>query len=362
MVPCSSIPVQNFRLEGNIVSFVPCGNGHINRTWRVATDREAEYLFQLVNTDVFRDMDGLMGNIARVTEHIRKKVAQEGGDPDRETMQIVPALDGKLYCVTENGCFRAYRFIKNAIALEKPRSPEDFYLTAKAFAKFQLQLLDFPAEELKEVIPDFHNTPKRLENLFRAAEEDSMGRRKYVERELEFVRARQDFAPTLTDAIEDGRLPLRVTHNDTKLNNLLFDKGNMKPLAVVDLDTVMPGTSLYDFGDGIRYGAATAEEDEKDLSLVTCDMELYGEFVRGWAEVFGKDMTEGEKALLYLSPRVLTLECGARFLTDYLQGDSYFSVSRPEQNLDRCRTQFKLVADMEEKEEEMLRLTEKYLK
>ncbi len=245
--------------------------------------------------------------------------------------------------------------------MEKPRSAEDFYLTARAFGKFQQQLLDFPAAELVEVIPDFHNTPKRLEALALAAEKDVMGRKKDVAAELDFIFARQEFAGILTRGIASGALPLRVTHNDTKLNNLLFDQDTMTPLAVVDLDTVMPGTSLYDFGDGIRYGAATAAEDEMDLSLVSCDLELYGHFVRGWASVCGDTMTAGEKELLHLSPRVLTLECGARFLTDYLSGDTYFSTSRPGQNLDRCRTQLKLVADMEEKEAEMLRLSKEYL-
>ncbi len=355
------VPVEQFCLDGALRSLRPCGNGHINRTWRAVTDTGAEYLIQLVNTDVFRNVDGLMENISRVTEHVREKIRADGGDPDRETMLIVPTLDGKLYCMTKEGCYRAYHFIRNAIALEKPRSAEDFYLTARAFGKFQQQLLDFPAAELAEVIPDFHNTPKRLQALELAAKMDVMGRKKDVEAELNFIFERQVFAGILTRGIESGALPLRVTHNDTKLNNLLFDNDTMTPLAVVDLDTVMPGTSLYDFGDGIRYGAATAAEDEMDLSLVSCDLELYGHFVRGWASVCGDTMTAGEKELLHLSPRVLTLECGARFLTDYLSGDTYFSTSRPGQNLDRCRTQLKLVADMEAKEAEMLRLSKKYL-
>ena len=212
------------------------------------------------------------------------------------------------------------------------------------------------------MIPNFHNTPKRLGALFRAVEEDVMGRASEVKAEVEFIRRRQEFAGILEQGIAEGRLPLRVTHNDTKLNNLLFDKLTMEPVAVIDLDTVMPGTCLYDFGDGIRFGAATAAEDEQDLKLVECDLDMYAAFTQGWLEAFGSRMTEGELALLPLCPRVLTLECGVRFLTDYLQGDTYFATSRPGQNLDRCRTQLKLVEDMEKKEAEMTAIVREFLK
>ena len=350
------IPCDAFALKGNVLSVEPHGFGHINRTWKVTTDAGAAYLFQRVNTEIFPNMDGLMRNIRMVTEHVGRKITAEGGSVMRQTMNVVPALDGRDYVRTADGCYRVYVFIEDTTALQSPRSEEDMYETAKAFGGFQKQLADFPAEQLAEVIPNFHNTPKRLETLFRAAEEDTMGRAKEVRAELEFIRERQAFAACLEQGIASGSLPLRVAHNDTKLNNLLFDKTSMKPISVVDLDTVMPGTSLYDFGDGIRFGASTAAEDEKALEKVHCDMTLYAAFTRGWLEACGESMTEGEKRLLPMSPRVLTMECGARFLTDYLQGDVYFHTTRPGQNLDRCRTQLKLVREMEEHEEEMIRI------
>ncbi len=362
MVQSCTVPFDRYKLEGRIQTIRPCGSGHINRTWRVVTDEDVHYLFQRVNTDVFPDIDGLMNNISRVTEHICRKMEQEGGDPVRGTLHIVPARDGALYVRTEEGCYRCYQYIRKAIALQHPRFTEDLRRTGRAFGEFQISLQDFPAETLVPVIPGFHNTPKRLGALFRAAEEDVIGRAAEVQAELDFIRAREAFAGVLERGIHEGRLPLRVTHNDTKLNNLLFDKLTMEPVAVIDLDTVMPGTCLYDFGDGIRFGAATAPEDERDLKLVECDMDMYAAFTRGWLEAFGAYMTPEELELLPLSPRVMTLECGARFLTDYLQGDTYFATSRPGQNLDRCRTQLKLVADMEKKEEEMIALVREFCK
>ena len=352
------IPFQAFCLEGEVTTIRPCGGGHINSTWHVKTDRESEYLFQRVNTDVFPDIEGLMDNIHRVTEHIRGKVSQVGDDPDRRSLCVVPAGDGAFYYKTAQGCFRAYRFIRNSVALQKPRNTQDLHRTGRAFGEFQIMLQDFPAHTLHPVIPGFHHTPRRLEALFAAEKLDPLGRAAEVQEELEFIRSRRDFAAVLENGIASGDLPLRVTHNDTKLNNLLFDKTTMEPVAVVDLDTVMPGTCLYDFGDGIRFGASTAAEDEKDLSKVACSLELFYAFTRGWLEACGDFMTPAEKALLPLSPRVLTLECGARFLTDYLLGDTYFSTSRPGQNLDRCRTQLKLVRDMEGKETEMIRFVQ----
>ena len=353
------IPFEAFQLQGLVLSATPNGNGHINRTFHVRTD-SGDYLVQRINTDVFPDVDGLMNNIKLVSAHIRKRLRAEGKDVDRGCMTIIPTQGGKLYARTESGCWRAFYFIKNCRTLEAPRSPEDFYMTARAFGHFQAQLSDFPAQELVEVIPNFHNTPKRLRDLWEAEKADKMGRVKEVQKELDFIREREAFGATIQSGIEKGTLPLAVTHNDTKLNNLLFDKATMEPLCVIDLDTVMPGSTLYDFGDSIRFGAATADEDEKDLSKMECSLPMFDAFVRGWMESTGDVITPAERALLPESARILTLECGSRFLADYLNGDTYFATSRPGQNLDRCRTQLKLVADMEKKDDEMHKIVDKY--
>ena len=355
-----AVPVEEFNLRGNVVTIEPYGCGHINRTFRVVTDTDNWYLFQRVNTSIFPNIEGLMENIQLVTKHIRGKIKAAGGDPDREGMVIVHTKDGKTFANLEDGCWRCFVFIRGTVTLQTVGEPKDFYLTAKAFGKFQEQLRDFDASQLCEVIPNFHNTPWRLENLFAAEKADVMGRVKEVQAELDFIHARTEFAATLQNAINDGSLPLAVTHNDTKLNNLLFDEATMNPICVVDLDTVMPGSALYDFGDSIRFGAASAAEDEKDLSKVWCDMELYEAYVKGWMEACGEGMSKTERDLLPIGARMMTFECGVRFLTDYLQGDTYFATSRPGQNLDRCRTQLKLVADMEAKAETMRAIVEKY--
>ena len=360
MIQKHSVPVQEFQLKGTVTEVKAFGCGHINRTFRVTTDAGCQYLFQRVNTDIFPNIGGLMENIRLVTEHISEKVRAEGGDPLRETMTIIPTRDGRLCMEDGNGSWRCFVFIQNTVALQSVRSPEDFYLSARAFGKFQRQLRDFDAAQLCEVIPNFHNTPWRLDNLWKAEQEDIMGRVKEVQAELDFIHRRTEFAAVLEEAKAHGRVKLAVTHNDTKLNNLLFDADTMQPIAVVDLDTVMPGLALYDFGDSIRFGAASAAEDEKDLSKVYCDLELFEAFTRGWMETCGDGMGKEERKLLPLAGRVMTLECGARFLTDYLQGDTYFATHYPGQNLDRCRTQLKLVKDMEEKEAAMTAIVEKY--
>ncbi len=353
-----SVPAHIFALDGNVIEIRPFGQGHINRTYRAETDTGALYLFQRVNTHVFPNFVGLMENIRQVTEHIREKVIAEGGDPHRECMTLVPTKTGENFACLEDGCWRCDLFIPNTVALQTVRDTRDFYLAARAFGKFQQQLRDFPARKLCDVIPNFHNTPRRWDALWAAVAEDAVGRVKDVQPELDFIRARKELCHVLQDALDRGELPLTVTHNDTKLNNLLFDEDTMEPVAVVDLDTVMPGTALFDFGDSIRAGAATAEEDEIDLSKVGCSMELYEAFVKGWTE--SCDMSQKEKELLPLAAQVLTLECGIRFLTDYLQGDTYFSVSRVRHNLDRCRTQLKMVWDMEQKEAVIRAIVKKY--
>lgn len=349
--------LERFPAKGTWTEIRPMGRGHINRTFLAETDAGAAYLLQRINDAVFPDVDGLMENILLVTEHLRRKIKAAGGDPERETMRVIPAKDGRPYARTDSGCWRLYPYLSDTVTIQAAQRPEEFYLAARAFGRFQALLEDFPARRLHAVIPEFHNTPKRLRDLWDAAEKDTLGRRREVERELDFLRQREAYAA----ALEQAGLPVRVTHNDTKLNNLLFDKKTMQPVCVVDLDTIMPGTSLYDFGDAIRYGVNTAAEDETDLDKVTCDLALYEAFCRGWLGSCGEKMTAGEKDLLADSARIITLECGARFLEDYLRGDGYFATSRPGQNLDRARNQLRLAAELERRDGEIRRMIGRFL-
>lgn len=345
--------VSHFDIKGRFLLAEPYGNGHINRTYCAYFDRGSRppvrVILQQINTSIFHDPDGLMNNIALVTEHIRQKNA---GSPDvgRCTLTVIPTVDGKLYYRDEEGrCYRAYVFVENTITLEKPENASQFESLAHAFGVFQNQLADFDASRLSEPIPDFHNTVKRFEALENAVSADAAGRVKDVLPEIAFARERKDDAGLLLSELKAGRLPLRVTHNDTKLNNVLFDANSGKAVCVIDLDTVMPGLVHYDFGDSIRFGASTAAEDEKDLDKVEMDLGLFEAYTRGFLASCGASLTEKEIEYLPFSAKLMTFECGIRFLADYLCGDTYFRIHYPEQNLDRCRTQFKLVADMERK-------------
>ena len=330
----------------------PYGNGHINHTFLVVADRR--YILQRMNTTVFPRPEELMANILGVTEHIRKKVAEVGGDVERASLKVVPTLAGKPFFVEENGSYwRMYDFVEGTVTYETVASAEDFRRCAEAFGIFQQQLADYPAHLLSESIVNFHNTPWRYENLMKAVEKDVCGRLASVQPEVEFARAREEFAKTLEKARADGSLPLRVTHNDTKLNNILFDAESGAPVCVIDLDTVMPGYSVNDFGDSIRFGANTAVEDETDLSRVSLDLGLFEAYAEGFLRGCGGKLTEKEIELLPVGAMMMTFECGMRFLTDYLEGDVYFRIHREGHNLDRCRNQFALVADMERKLPEM---------
>lgn len=343
-----------FAMEGIPGDPVPFGNGHINDTLCVSCKtedgKEKRYILQRINQEVFKKPEQVMENIVKVTAFLRKKIRQAGGDPERETLNVVPTLEGENCLRDENGSWwRMYHFIEDTICLEEVRTPEDFYNSAVAFGNFQRLLADFPAEQLHESIPDFHNTVQRFENFRRALEKDVCGRAAGVEREIRFFLDREADTHEICDALKEGRIPLRVTHNDTKLNNIMIDTDTGKGICVVDLDTVMPGSALYDFGDSIRFGASTAAEDEKDLSLVSCSLSLYETYARGYVRGCGGSLTDEEIRLLPVGARLMTLECGMRFLTDYLEGDVYFKIHRPEHNLDRARTQIRLVEDMEAK-------------
>ena len=339
---------------GNITSFTPYGNGHINTTSLVECSDGCRYILQRINTSVFTDPEGLMQNVAAVTEHIRRQIALSGQDTSRCTLRIIRTDSGAAFCRdAEGGCWRMYDYIEGTVAKDAVDNADMFELCGEAFGLFQQQLSDFDANRLSTVIPNFHNTPIRYEAFLRSVEHDAAGRASKVQKEIEFVRERAEFMATLEQAHAEGRLPLRVTHNDTKLNNILFDAVSSRPVCVIDLDTVMPGYSVNDFGDSIRFGANTASEDEQDLSLVSLDLELYRRYAVGFLRGFGNAMTDDERALLPIGARMMTLECGMRFLADYLDGDVYFRTHRPNHNLDRARCQLALVADMERKQEQM---------
>ena len=343
-----STVLSRFQLDAPAVSCERYGCGHINVTYLVVTGSGRRYILQKLSNRAFPDVPGLQQNIDAVTRHLHTKTDNPYG-----ALTLIPTLDGSSwYHHGENSDWRVYDFIENSLCLQAPESPEDFYQSAIAFGTFQQQLADFPAETLHETIRNFHNTPDRYRLFREALQKDVMGRAASVQPEIDFVLAHEEVAGRLTAMLKSGELPLRVTHNDTKLNNVMLSADTRTPLCVIDLDTTMPGLSAYDFGDSIRFGAATAAEDEKDLSKVTMSLDLFRTFTKGFLTAC-PGLTENERKALPLGALTMTLECGVRFLTDYLDGDHYFGIHYPEHNLDRCRTQFQLVADMESKWDRM---------
>ena len=334
------------------------GAGHINDTFAVwAADHSRRWILQRINTDTFTDPAGLMENVTGVTSYLRREILARGGDPDRETLNVVPTREGKPYYTDcEGGAWRAYLFVEGTVCLQKVENERDFYTAAETFGNFQNQLAGYPAATLHETIARFHDTPNRYANFERALAADVMGRAKEIGPEIAFIRAREADCRVLVDQLAAGVLPLRVTHNDTKLNNVLIDQATGKGICVIDLDTVMPGLSAYDFGDSIRFGANDCAEDEPDQSKVHFSLHLYEVFARGYLAAAGSAMTEAERRSLPWGAKLMTLECGIRFLTDYLEGDHYFKISRPAQNLDRARTQFTLVEGMEREFDAMTQL------
>jgi len=345
-----NIPQANqFRTDGNIVYCAPYGSGHINHTYLVLDSTARMYILQMVNKNIFKNTEGLMQNILAVTAHLRQTV-----NTSREALALVPTKAGNMWLVDENGEFwRMYNFVSDSLCLQKPESPADFKESALAFGNFQRKLADFPAETLVETIPRFHDTPHRYEAFISAVAADICGRAANVQREIEFALEREPYAKTLINLHKSGDLPLRVTHNDTKLNNVLLDRDTRKALCVIDLDTVMPGFSVNDFGDSIRFGASSAAEDEMDLNKVEFLLPMYEIYTEGFLATGKESLTACEIEHLRDGAKMMTLECGVRFLTDYLSGDIYFRTSRDGHNLHRCRTQFKLVADMENKWDKM---------
>lgn len=349
--------LSEFNIEATIN---PYGNGHINDTFCTNTPK---YILQRINSEVFKNPYELMENIENVTEFIRNKIKANGGNPDRETLTVIKTAKGEnLYKYDDNNYFRVYKFIDGTKTVENDKTYEDLYNAGIGFGRFQKMLDDFPVEKLHETIVDFHNTPKRVENLKKAIETDKVGRANSVRDDIEFALEFSKIANVVTDKIAHGEIPIRVTHNDTKINNILFDAVTGEAIAVIDLDTVMPGSALYDFGDTLRMGASTAAEDEVDLSIVNFDIKAFEMFAKGFLEETRDILTDAEVDLLGFSAMLLTYECGIRFLTDYLEGDTYFKIHRPNHNLERARNQFKLVREMNENQEAMRKIVKDILK
>ena len=357
--------ISQFRYEGVLIDERPYGSGHINDTYlltfEIAEMGTIKVILQRMNKNIFTKPIELMENILNVTSYLRKKIIENGGDPDRETLNVIRTVDNMPYFVDSEGEYwRSYKFITDATSYDQVESPEDFYQSAVAFGNFQRLLAEYPAETLHETIEGFHDTKARFQVFKKAVEDDVCGRAASVQKEIQFVLEHEHLANVFADLLEKKEIPLRVTHNDTKLNNIMIDNKTRKGICVIDLDTVMPGLAMNDFGDSIRFGASTATEDEQDLSKVSCDMELFDLYAKGFIEGCGGKLTEKEIDLMPTGAMVMTFECGMRFLTDYLQGDTYFKIHRENHNLDRCRTQFKLVKDMEAKWDTMREIIDKY--
>lgn len=356
--------IDGFKLPGELKECIRYGSGHINDTYRLTYETPQgtkRYILQRMSTSIFKKPLELMENVSGVTAWLRKKIIENGGDPERETLTLVKSNDGLPYFVDSTGEYwRVYLFIEGATCYDAVKDDNDFYQSAVAFGHFQRLLADYPAETLHETIKDFHNTPDRLEKFKKAVAEDICGRAASVQKEIDFILEREELTHALYDLQLDGRLPLRVTHNDTKLNNIMIDDETGKAICVIDLDTVMPGLTANDFGDSIRFGASTALEDEQDLSKVSCDLHLFDVYARGFIEGCGGALTDLEIDMLPMGAILMTFENGIRFLTDHLEGDHYYHIHREGHNLDRCRTQLTLVKDMQEKLPQMNAIIQKY--
>lgn len=355
-----------FTFPETLLGAVRYGQGHINDTFCVICQpREGDcvrFILQGLSSAAFPHPEELMENFAGITAFLREKILSSGGDPTRETLSLVKTRDGKDFYRDSTGkVWRLMPFVENTDCFQSA-TPELFEASARTFGRFQYMLQDYPAQTLHETIARFHDTENRYEKFIAALEADKLGRAGDVQPEIRFVLDRKADCSVALQALREGRLPLRVTHNDTKLNNILIDRDTHEGICVIDLDTTMPGLSINDFGDSIRFGANHCREDEKDLGKVSFDIGLYEVFTRGFLEGAQGSLTEEELKYLPWGARLMTLECGIRFLTDYLEGDHYFHIQYPGQNLDRCRTQFKLVKDMERQFDAMSAVVEKYAK
>ena len=344
--------MAQFQIEGTLKSVEPYGSGHINVTYLAVTDKK-RYILQKINNNLFTRVDKLMNNIYLVTEHVKNKC------PEKTVLTLVKTLDNEPFLTHEGNYYRVYDFIEESVCLQIPRNTDEFYESAVAFGDFTNMLCDFDATQLYEILPNFHNTVDRFKNFEIALEKNLSGRAELAQPEIEFALARKGITSKIVDLIASGEMPLKVTHNDTKLNNVLLHKDTLKGLAVIDLDTVMPGSVCYDFGDSIRFGCNSSYEDEEDLSKVYFKMDMFEAYVKGYLSSMS-DITEVEKECLVDGAILMTFECGIRFLSDFLDGDTYFKTTKVNHNLFRCRTQFKLVSEMEKNRELMLEIVRKY--
>lgn len=341
--------------------FSPYGNGHINDTFYAPG--APSFIMQRINTNIFKSPDEVMENITNVTRHLSEKITAAGGNPAAETLTVVPTLDGKLYYTDEDGnAYRMYLYVENSVTHESAEKIEWLREAGRVFGRFQNMLDDFPAENLYTTIPKFHDTPTRVEQLRAAIETNYNNRREEAKEDIALALRYASYADVVTKEIEKGTVPIRVTHNDTKLNNILFDRYTDKATCVIDLDTVMPGSALYDFGDALRFGASSAAEDETDLSKVYFDLDKFRAYAEGFLSETASCLTETEIKLLPVSALLLTYECGIRFLADYLNGDTYFKIHREKHNLERARNQLALVCDIEKKLPEMEKIVRECLK
>ncbi len=350
---------DRFSFSGAVTDVKTNRTGHINSTFIITVEGGKRYTLQILNTAIFKDPVGVMENILAVTEHIRAGLAAEGGDTERGTLRVVKTREGESgYADPEGRFWRAYEFVEDVVCRETVDSPETFARVGEAFGDFQRRLADFDASRLCESIPNFHNTKKRYADFLAAVERNAAGRVDAVQDEIKFITDRADKCSLIVDALASGDLPLRVTHNDTKLSNILLDEKTEAAVCVIDLDTVMPGSSLYDFGDSIRSGAASAAEDEPDLDKVHFLPEMFRSYARGFIKGTGGALTERELQMLPDGGYIITLEQAIRFLGDYLDGDTYYHTDYPDHNLVRARTQLKLVAEMEEHMAELRKFVE----
>ena len=359
--------LRAFDFGAPVVGAIRYGCGHINDTFVVHTQPEnaccRRFILQRMSAAAFKRPDQLMDNIIGVTEFLGREIEKHNGDRSREAMEVIRPKNGQdYYTDSQEGAWRVYPFVEGTVCHQAADTPELFAASGRAFGRFQRLLADYPADTLYETIPRFHDTEDRLAKFKAAVAADKLGRVKDCQPEIDFVLAREKDCSVALNALREGKLPLRVTHNDTKLNNVLMDDKTGEGMCIIDLDTVMPGLVLYDFGDSIRFGANHSAEDETDLSKVNLDVDLFSAYTAAFLEGTGGSLTNDEIAMLPWGAKLMTLECGIRFLTDYLEGDTYFHISRERQNLDRCRTQFKLVSDMEERWPELEAIVRNYIK
>ena len=356
---------RKFGIDGEYLSYELLTNGHINTTYKVYFVRRGEvkdYILQRINVYVFKNPEAVMENIVKVTEYIREKIKATGVSAKRYVLHYQPTENGKYYFVDEkDGFWRCARFIDDSVTFNITDNPTVIEEAGKAFGEFQMYLADFPVQDLNIVIPHFHNTVLRYETFENSVQRNDTGRADGVKVEIQKYLSLKEIATKMYKMQRAGELPLKVTHNDTKCNNVLFDKTTFGHLSVIDLDTVMPGLVGFDFGDAIRFTANTCDEDEKDVSIVKLDMDKFEAFTRGFLSAVGQTLSENEKNTLALGAVTMTVECGMRFLTDYLDGDKYFKISREEQNLDRARCQLALAEDMMTRLDEMNEVVDKYL-